>query len=93
MSQTKNHCEPLIAVWLTPSTTESCICCKRIAEKPRGEHLEMYKCIDVCYYLKQKKAYILVMIQQKTMQNDAVQDCTIRYDLRQSNALQCGVMQ
>ena len=41
MSQTKNHCEPLVAVWLRPSTTEPCICCKQVAEKPRGEHLKM----------------------------------------------------
>ena len=40
MSQTKNHCEPLVAVWLKPSTTEPCICCKQVAEKPRGEHLK-----------------------------------------------------
>ena len=43
MSQTKNHCEPLVAVWLRPSTTEPCICCKQVAEKPRGEHLK--KCM------------------------------------------------
>ena len=42
MSQTINHCEPLVAVWLRPSTTEPCICCKQVAEKPRGEHLKMY---------------------------------------------------
>ena len=41
MSQTKNHCEPLVAVWLRPSTTEPCICCKQVAEKPLGEHLKM----------------------------------------------------
>ena len=35
MSQTKKHCEPLVAVWLRPSTTEPCICCKQVAEKPR----------------------------------------------------------
>ena len=40
MSQTKKHCEPLVAVWLSPSTTEPCICCKQVAEKPRGEHLK-----------------------------------------------------
>ena len=40
MSQTKKHCEPLVAVWLRPSTTEPCICCKQVAEKPRGEHLK-----------------------------------------------------
>ena len=46
MSQTKNHCEPLVAIWLRPSTTEPCICCKQVAEKPRGEHLKMmYVCI------------------------------------------------
>ena len=45
MSQTKKHCEPLVAVWLRPSTTEPCICCKQVAEKPRGEHL---KNDDVC---------------------------------------------
>ena len=28
MSQTKKHCEPLVAVWLRPSTNEPCICCK-----------------------------------------------------------------
>ena len=46
MSQTKKHCEPLVAVWLRPSTTEPCICCKQVAEKPRGEHLKN----DVCRY-------------------------------------------
>ena len=40
MSQTKKYCEPLVAVWLRPSTTEPCICCKQVAEKPRGEHLK-----------------------------------------------------
>ena len=40
MSQTKNHCEPPVAVWLRPSTTEPCICCKQVAEKPRWEHLK-----------------------------------------------------
>ena len=44
MSQTKKHCEPLVAVWLRPSTTEPCICCKQVAVKPRGEHLKN----DVC---------------------------------------------
>ena len=43
---TKKHCEPLVAVWLRPSTTEPCICCKQVAEKPRGEHLKN----DVCMY-------------------------------------------
>ena len=38
----KNHCEPLVAVWLWPSTTKLCICCKQVTEKPRGEHLKMY---------------------------------------------------
>ena len=47
MSQTKNHCEPLVAVLLRPSTTEPCICCKQVAEKPRGEHLKM---MYVCMY-------------------------------------------
>ena len=44
MSQTKKHCEPLVAVWLRPSTTEPCICCIQVAEKPHGEHLKN----DVC---------------------------------------------
>ena len=35
------------AVWLRPSTTEPCICCKQVAEKPRGEHLKN----DVCMYM------------------------------------------
>ena len=49
MSQTKNHCEPLVADWLRPSTLEPCICCKQVAEKPRGEHLKMmYVCMYVC---------------------------------------------
>ena len=49
MSQTKKkHCEPLVAVWLRPSTTEPCICCKQVAEKPRGEHLKM---MYVCMYV------------------------------------------
>ena len=47
MSQTKKHCEPLVAAWLRPSTTEPCICCKQVAEKPRGEHLKN----DVCMYV------------------------------------------
>ena len=47
MSQTKKHCELLVAVWLRPSTTEPCICCKQVAEKPRGEHLKN----DVCMYV------------------------------------------
>ena len=47
MSQTKKHCEPLVAVWLRPSTTEPCICCKQVAEKPRREHLKN----DVCMYV------------------------------------------
>ena len=47
MSQTKKHCEPLVAVWLRPSTTEPCICCKQVAEKPRGENLKK----DVCMYV------------------------------------------
>ena len=46
MSQTKKHCEPLVAVWLRPSTTEPCIRCKQVGEKPRGEHLKN----DVCMY-------------------------------------------
>ena len=48
MSQTKNHCEPLVADWLRPSTLEPCICCKQVAEKPRGEHLKM---MYVCMYV------------------------------------------
>ena len=49
MSQTKNRCEPLVAVWLRPSTTKPCICSKQVAEKPRGEHLKMmYVCMYVC---------------------------------------------
>ena len=40
MSQTKKHCETLVAVWLRPSTTEPCICCKQVAKKPRGVHLK-----------------------------------------------------
>ena len=45
MSQTKNHCKPLVEVLLRPSTTEPCICCKQAAEKPLGEHLKiMYVC-------------------------------------------------
>ena len=35
------------AVWLRPSTTEPCICCKQVAEKPRREHLKN----DVCMYM------------------------------------------
>ena len=42
-----DDCEPLVAVWLRPSTTEPCICCKQVAEKPRGEHLKN----DVCMIL------------------------------------------
>ena len=50
MSQTKKHCEPLVAVWLRPSTTEPCICCNQVAEKPRGEHLKNDVCMYVCMY-------------------------------------------
>ena len=50
MSQTKKHCEPLVAVWLRPSTTEPCICCKQVAEKPRGEHLKNDVCMYVCTF-------------------------------------------
>ena len=46
MSQTKNPCEPLIVVWLRPSTAEPCICCKQVAEKPRGGAPE-----NVCMYV------------------------------------------
>ena len=46
MSQTKKYCELLVVVWLRPSTTEPCICCKQVPEKPRGEHLKN----DVCMY-------------------------------------------
>ena len=50
MSQTKKHCEPLVAAWLRPSTTEPCICCKQVAEKPLGEHLKiMYVFIYLWY--------------------------------------------
>ena len=54
MSQTKKHCEPLVAVWLRPSTTEPCICCKQVAEKPRGEHLKN----DVCMYIMTLQLHI-----------------------------------
>ena len=53
MSQTKNHCEPLVAVWLRPSTTEPCICCKQVAEQPRGEAPEN----DVCMYVTRKRYF------------------------------------
>ena len=52
MSQTKKHCEPLVAVWLRPSTTEPCICRKQVAEKPREEHLKN----DVCMYVNIPRA-------------------------------------
>ena len=51
MSQTKEHCEPLVAVWLRPSTTEPCICCKQVAEKPRGEHLKKMMMMKLLYRL------------------------------------------
>ena len=54
MSQTKKHCEPLVAVWLRPSTTER-ICCKQVAEKPRGEHLKN----DVCMYVTKHRLVLL----------------------------------
>ena len=57
MSQTKKHCEPLVAVWLRPSTTEPCICCKQVAEKPHGEHLKN----DVCMYVTLTSLPCLVM--------------------------------
>ena len=56
MSQTKNPCEPLVAVWLRPSTTEPCIYCKQVAEKPHGEHLKMY----VCMYLSLSTSLIKI---------------------------------
>ena len=37
-------CEPLVAIWLSTSTTESSICCKQVAEKHHGEHLKIYVC-------------------------------------------------
>ena len=49
MSQTKKHGEPLVAVWLRPSTTEPCICCKQVAEKPRGEHLKNDVGCSLCH--------------------------------------------
>ena len=54
MSQTKKYCEPLVAVWLRPSTTEPCICCKQVAEKPRGEHLknDVWCMMYVCMYIQ-----------------------------------------
>ena len=68
MSQTKKHCEPLVAVWLRPSTTEPCICCKQVAEKPRGEHLKN----DVCMYVSK-----LCSISKKIIFNTAL--CRCRY--------------
>ena len=50
MSQTKNHCEPLVAVWLRHSTTEPCICCKQVAERSRGELPENDVCKYVCFF-------------------------------------------
>ena len=49
MSQTKNILtEPLLTVWLRPSTTEPCICCKQVQLlKTPWEHLEMYMCMFV----------------------------------------------
>ena len=51
-------CEPLVAIWLSTSTTESSICCKQVAEKHHGEHLKIYVCSKggggmrskICYY-------------------------------------------
>ena len=60
MSQTKKHCEPLVAVWLRPSTTEPCICCKQVAEKPRGEHLKNDVCMYVYCNLRQYAQYMYV---------------------------------
>ena len=59
MSQTKKHCEPLVAVWLRPSTTEPCICCKQVAEKPRGEHLKNDVCMYVCSFCSQYLASLM----------------------------------
>ena len=51
MFRTKNHCEPLIAVWLRPLTIEPRFCCKQVAEKPRGEHMKRYVFMYcVCFY-------------------------------------------
>ena len=52
MSQTKKHCEPLVAVWLRPSTTEPCICCKQVAEKPPRGAPENDVCMYVCMYVR-----------------------------------------
>ena len=63
MSQTKKHCEPLVAVWLRPSTTEPCICCKQVAEKPRGEHLKMmYVCMMVIVMLVMMLMMVIMMM-------------------------------
>ena len=41
----KTHCDPLTAVWLRSSTTEPCICCKQVAEKPGEKQVKIYvKC-------------------------------------------------
>ena len=64
MSQTKKkNCEPLVAVWLRPSTTEPCISCKQVAEKPRGEHLKMM--YDVCM-----KWGLVLMVQERLVSDE-----------------------
>ena len=74
MSRTKKHCEPLVGVWLRPSTTEPCICCKQVAEKPRGEHLKN----DVCMYrkwahiVKEKKSLSPVVFESTTSGTTAI---------------------
>ena len=65
MSQTKKHCEPLVAVWLRPSTTKPCICCKQVAEKPRGEHLKMM--YDVCFQNMFSTMFVSCMFVQVKM--------------------------
>ena len=63
MSQTKKHCEPLVTVWLRPSTTKPCISCKQVAEKPRGEHLKMM--YDVCM-----KWELVLMVQERLVSDE-----------------------
>ena len=68
MSQTRNYCEPLVAVWLRPSTTEPCTCCKQVAENPRGEHLKMM--YDVCMYVKCARMCVVLVLSLCTNARD-----------------------
>ena len=51
MAQTKNHCEPLLAVLLRPSTLTFVV--NRFLQSSNWDHLKMYVCIYI--YKVEKK--------------------------------------